>query len=75
LSQKRSQDPACKIIKNHAAQNVPEHIREMVTKWVFAPEKVVEDVRNRLDGSVMSRISVRKKIVPERLQNESWALN
>jgi hypothetical protein len=59
----RSQNPAQEEIKENAAQHVPENIREVITKRVSIPEKIIEDVRNRLNRSIMARIGIREKIV------------
>ena len=54
---------------------MPEDVRDVETVGLSAPEQIVEAIRDVLDGAIVRRKSVGKKIVPERFENQEGTLN
>jgi hypothetical protein len=49
---------------------MPEDVREVVPVTIGVPDQVIENVRDVLEGPIVSRIGIGKEVMAEGLENE-----
>ena len=70
LAKKGDQQTTEEEVKKNAAGRVKKHIGKVKPVSVIAPEEVVEDERNILDGAVMGRVGIEEEIMAKRFENK-----